>query len=67
MNPTNPEAAIEAGLAPAVQSGQRTKPHARRQIASSELLSGGNELRIDHHGEIYTLRRTSKGKLILTK
>jgi hemin uptake protein HemP len=67
MNPSNVNAAVEAGLAPAVEAGSRTKPYARRQIASSELLAGGNELQIDHHGEIYTLRQTSKGKLILTK
>ena len=40
---------------------------ARRQLASRELLGGGNELRIEHNGEIYTLRQTRQGKLILTK
>jgi hemin uptake protein HemP len=39
----------------------------RRKLASRELLGGGNELHIEHNGEIYTLRQTSKGKLILTK
>jgi hemin uptake protein HemP len=39
----------------------------RRQLASRDLLGGGNELHIEHNGEIYTLRQTSKGKLILTK
>jgi len=39
----------------------------RRTVKSSELLRGGHELLIDHHGEIYSLRETSKGKLILTK
>jgi hemin uptake protein HemP len=39
----------------------------RRQLASRDLLGGGNEVRIEHNGEIYTLRQTSKGKLILTK
>jgi hemin uptake protein HemP len=38
-----------------------------RVIASGELLAGGREVHIDHHGDIYTLRLTSKGKLILTK
>jgi pimeloyl-ACP methyl ester carboxylesterase len=32
-----------------------------------ELLGGGQVLLIDHGGEIYSLRETSKGKLILTK
>jgi hemin uptake protein HemP len=40
---------------------------ARRKLASSELLGGGNELHIEHNGEIYTLRQTRQGKLILTK
>jgi hemin uptake protein HemP len=39
----------------------------RRQLASRDLLGGGNELRIEHNGEIYVLRRTRQGKLILTK
>lgn len=40
---------------------------ARRRLASSELLGGGNEMHIEHNGEIYTLRQTRQGKLILTK
>lgn len=63
MNPKNIDAAVEV----AVQAEQKRTPHARRQIESSQLLAGTNELQIDHHGEIYTLRQTSKGKLILTK
>jgi hemin uptake protein HemP len=39
----------------------------RRMTSTRELLGGGNELQIEHNGEIYTLRQTSKGKLILTK
>ena len=39
----------------------------RRQLTSRELLGGGNELHIEHNGEIYTLRHTRQGKLILTK
>ncbi len=40
---------------------------ARRMTTTRELLGGGNEVQIEHNGEIYTLRQTSKGKLILTK
>jgi hemin uptake protein HemP len=40
---------------------------ARRKLASSELLGASNELHIEHNGEIYTLRQTRQGKLILTK
>ena len=37
------------------------------EIDSSALFENRNELFIRHDGERYTLRRTSKGKLILTK
>jgi hemin uptake protein HemP len=39
----------------------------RRTLKSSELLGERNELHIEHNGEVYLLRRTSNGKLILTK
>ncbi|HEY9447260.1 MAG TPA: hemin uptake protein HemP [Burkholderiales bacterium] len=38
-----------------------------RHITSAELFAGSRELYIRHAGETYTLRQTSKGKLILTK
>jgi hemin uptake protein HemP len=37
------------------------------EVDSKQLFADGNELFIRHDGERYTLRRTSKGKLILTK
>ena len=42
-------------------------PTERRAVESAALLGGGRELLIRHGGEVYTLRQTSKGKLILTK
>lgn len=36
-------------------------------LSSQRLLQGRRQLQIEHMGEIYTLRVTSKGKLILTK
>ena len=39
----------------------------RREITSEELFGGSRELHIRHAEEIYTLRQTNKGKLILTK
>ena len=39
----------------------------RRKICSNDLFSGRNEILIEHAGELYSLRKTSKGKLILTK
>ena len=53
-NGSAPQAAVRAG-AP------------RRMTSTRELLGEGNEVQIEHNGEIYTLRQTSKGKLILTK
>lgn len=47
--------------------GRKPIQGARRQIASRELFLGANELQIEHNGDIYILRLTSKGKLILTK
>ena len=47
-----------AGAAPA---------RARREITSTELFGDAREVHIRHADEVYTLRRTSKGKLILTK
>ncbi len=38
-----------------------------RRMTSNELLAGRKELAIEHSGEEYRLRITSKGKLILTK
>ena len=46
---------------------QSTTVAPRRQLASRELFGGGKELHIEHNGEIYTLRQTRQGKLILTK
>lgn len=39
----------------------------KRLIRSSELLNGQREVLIEHAGDVYSLRHTSKGKLILTK
>ncbi len=55
---TSPEA---AGPGPA--SGRRGKS----KIRSVEILAGAREVLIEHEGDEYRLRHTSKGKLILTK
>lgn len=39
----------------------------RSTVSSVELFRGGSELLIEHNGETYSLRLTSKGRLILTK
>jgi hemin uptake protein HemP len=53
--------------APASPSTRATTTRAKREITSAELFAGGREIHIRHSEEIYTLRQTSKGKLILTK
>ncbi|ANB03287.1 hemin uptake protein HemP [Ectothiorhodospira sp. BSL-9] len=42
-------------------------PGGKDPLSSRCLLKGRRQLQIEHLGEIYTLRLTSKGKLILTK
>jgi hemin uptake protein HemP len=53
--------------APRQPDNKAPPARARRIVKSSELLVAGQVLLIDHGGEIYSLRETSKGKLILTK
>ena len=38
-----------------------------RRVTSADLIGDARELRIEHAGEEYRLRITSKGWLILTK
>jgi hemin uptake protein HemP len=48
--------------------GTAERPASRtREITSAELLGSHREIRIRHANEVYRLRVTSKGKLILTK
>jgi hemin uptake protein HemP len=50
------------------RDGNSPRMDKRRVIRSGELFAGDSaELDIEHNGEIYCLRRTSRGKLILTK
>lgn len=52
----------EAGLAPPLSN---TAP--RRRISSQALMGQEREIEIEHGGQLYRLRLTSLGKLILTK
>ena len=38
-----------------------------RRIASKQLLGADTEVEIEHDGQVYRLRKTAQGKLILTK
>lgn len=56
----------EPERAPCNSSTESVAP-SPRTLASQMLFAGGNEVLIEHNGAVYTLRLTSKGKLILTK
>lgn len=45
----------------------RPAPADTRTVTSAELFADAREVVIDHLGQIYRLRHTSNGKLILTK
>ena len=57
------------GSPDATPEAARTRPWpgALRVLNSAELLAGADEVVIAHNGDAYRLRRTSNGKLILTK
>lgn len=57
-------AVTDSGHSQTVTSGKQAQ---RRQIRSVNLFRGQREVPIEHAGELYSLRLTSKGKLILTK
>lgn len=46
-------------------AGATAKP--ARMILSSSVFDGATEVGIEHHGELYRLKITRQGKLILTK
>jgi hemin uptake protein HemP len=54
-----------AAAPPAASAAAEGAP--MRRIDSRDLLGAAHEVEIDHGGHIYRLRRTSLGKLILTK
>jgi len=67
-SPSN-DPAHEGSPPPAVSppAGGHARPASTRRIASSELFAGAVEVEIEHQEQVYRLRRTSLGKLILTK
>jgi len=38
-----------------------------RRVSTRELFDGSREIQIEHNGEVYRLRITQRGRLILTK
>jgi hemin uptake protein HemP len=68
MNTKDSAVSVDTLGGPGSQPEQQLRALAPRRMTSTrELLGGGTEVQIEHNGEIYTLRQTSKGKLILTK
>jgi len=65
VTPSN-TAAVLPVLAPLTEAPVR-REIARRQLTSEQLFAGLSEIEIQHGEAIYRLRRTSLGKLILTK
>ena len=59
LAPINPAPEISTSMSPS-KSPLRT-------LQSEALLNGRREVLINHGGEIYSLRHTRNGKLILTK
>ena len=65
-----PQSGTETPVSEGGHEAQLLAPEARgnvRSISSEELLGERGELKIQHNGELYSLRRTRQGKLILTK
>jgi hemin uptake protein HemP len=48
-------------------SATGARPVNVQSVPSEQLLGVRGELKIQHNGELYSLRRTRQGKLILTK
>jgi hemin uptake protein HemP len=71
MNPSF--SLVSAGAAPprerpaAAPASAGLRRAACARLSSAAILSGAQEVEIDHQGAIYRLRITSLGKLILTK
>ena len=63
----SPSSPAATAVEPGVTASTLGDPLQRRQIRSDDLFSGRREVLIEHAGEFYALRHTSKGKLILTK
>ena len=58
---------LEPPREPAVRALPAADPAAAPQWSSEQLLAGADEATITHGDQVYRLRRTLTGKLILTK
>lgn len=64
-NPRRPIARAASGGPRQAAAGTDAKPV--KSLASSVVFNGETEIGIEHHGELYRLKITRQGKLILTK
>jgi hemin uptake protein HemP len=64
--PTSPDASLQK-LASGTPAAALQSLQPRKQISSRSLLEDQREVEIEHAGQIYRLRVTALGKLILTK
>lgn len=62
-----PAEAVAGSAVPAVGAARQPTPSTTMKITSEKLFAGALEVQIDHHGALYRLKKTSLGKLILTK
>ncbi len=62
-----PAGAAAAPAVPAAAAPRPAAPSTTVKISSEKLFAGALEVQIDHHGALYRLKKTSLGKLILTK
>lgn len=68
MNTPNPRRSMErAALRNPRQATATPDTRPVKSLASSTVFNGATEIGIEHHGELYRLKITRQGKLILTK
>lgn len=65
--PPTPPAAAATGQAAPVAEGAAAAPDLPKIIPFQSLARCGEEIWIENGGQVYRLRRTRQGKLILTK
>lgn len=59
--------ALDPGLVAGSPAAIAPPMAARKRLSSQTLLGNDREIEIEHSGQLYRLRLTSLGKLILTK
>lgn len=58
---------VEVSANAVASAGESARSNRSRCVSSRQLFAGARELRIEHADEVYLLRQTSSGKLLLTK